>query len=47
MDEFVLDASDRLEQVYRLLWPVPPNLDSAKSALQLLEGNHASDHSHR
>lgn len=46
MDEFVLDASDQLERVYRLLWPVPPNLDGATSALQLLEGNHASDYSH-
>lgn len=47
MDEFVLDASDQIEQVYHLLWPVAPKLDGQTSALQLLENNLDPDHSHR
>ncbi|MBI3174302.1 MAG: hypothetical protein HYZ25_11315 [Chloroflexi bacterium] len=47
MDEFVLDASDQIEQVYHLLWPVAPRLDGYRSALQLLENNLDPDHPHR
>lgn len=47
MDEFVIDASDQLERVYHLLWPVPPALDGFNTVLQLLEGKHESDHPYR
>ena len=37
MDEFVIDASDQLENIYHILWPVAPDLAHLKSALQLLD----------
>ena len=37
MDEFVIDASDQLESIYHILWPVAPDIARLKSALQLLD----------
>ena len=34
MDSFVLEATDRIEKIYRALWPVPPAMDNLASALE-------------
>jgi hypothetical protein len=39
MDEFVIEASDQLERIYHILWPIAPDITGLNSALQLSEGN--------
>lgn len=34
MDSFVLEASDRIEKIYRAFWPTPPALDGLYSSLE-------------
>jgi len=33
MDSFILEATDRIQKIYHILWPVPPTLDSLYTSL--------------
>jgi hypothetical protein len=35
MDRFVVDATERIYDIYQMLWPTPPALDGKSSALEL------------
>jgi hypothetical protein len=35
MDQFVEDSTERIQRIYHILWPIPPELDGKFSALEL------------
>jgi hypothetical protein len=37
MDRFVSNATERIYDIYQMLWPIPPTLDGKFSALELAE----------